>query len=130
MTGGGKKPSRCRARLRFASAALRAASPRSKKSQTVLDSIALIGGITSISMQPTDLELKQLRGKGGPTGKMGAMNTILKVGNSFAHSPGGGLAADGTRTVKPRRSAPLNVAGIPRRASTGETGLSCFMQKP
>ena len=53
-------------------------------------------GITSVSLHPTDLELKQLRGKGGPTGKKGATNVVLKVGNSYVCSPGGGLATDGT----------------------------------
>jgi len=45
MAAAAKKPSRCRARLRSASAALRAALPCSiKESKTALDSNALIGG--------------------------------------------------------------------------------------
>ena len=47
-----------------------------------------IKGTTGLSFNPTDMDLKAVRGAHG--------NSIVQIGNSFIAPPGGGLAMDGT----------------------------------
>jgi len=60
-----------------------------------------LNGVTDVSFLPTDADIKTFRGRPTRNGRPGtdAINSILKVGNSFLAPPGGGLATDGTPNI-------------------------------